>query len=319
MYNNVHSDFILSPLIDVLKGGITATCSLTVGIETYPLSEYFFQSLFLRMTGAQEQKLKCILWDLASNDYQFRYEFLHTKSYGECSEYKAKSDVFNDLVNAINSADSTFTINRLWDDVPLASEVVAAEKKRWEDKVRDSYRKQAEEIIKKKEDKEGSMTEAQKQVIRKKFADKPLNKTDFENHLSSLRKENRIHEILQSIVDMFECSKVKSWAEHDFIYYKSKAKHFFDSKRVTKKQLLDSELISFHRESVYKHRNACAHNTLSYQKNLPTLNTLCIDDCKKRNYFFRFTLLILIDEVFVRAYQYYIKVHLKSQSTINSK
>lgn len=101
MYNDIHGDFILSPLFDILKGGVNASYSLTAGIETYPLSEYFFQSLFLRMTGAQEQKLKCILWELASNDYQFRYDFLHTKSYGECSEYKAKSDVFNDLVNAI--------------------------------------------------------------------------------------------------------------------------------------------------------------------------------------------------------------------------
>lgn len=307
MYNDIHGDFILSPLFDILKGGVTATNSLTAGIETYPLSEYFFQSLFLHMTGAQEQKLKCILWELASNDYQFRYDFLHTKSYGECSEYKAKSDVFNDLVNAIKSTDSTFTINRLWDDVPLASEVEVAERTRWEANVRNSYRKQADKIIRQKENTEGSMTEAQKREIRDKFATKPLPELDFANHLSSLRREKRIHELIQGVIDLFDCSKVKSWAEPDFIYYKSKAKHYFDPKRVTQKQLLDGELIGYHRESVYKHRNACAHNTISYQKNLPTLNALRTNDYKKRNYFFRFTLLILIDEVFVRAYQYYNK------------
>ena len=307
MYNSIHGDFILSPLFDILKGGVTASSSLTAGIETYPLSEYFFQSLFLRMTGAQEQKLKCILWELASNDYQFRYEYLNKKSYGECSEYKAKSDVFNDLVNAIKSTEQTFTIDRLWDDVPLASEVEAAERIRWEAKARDSYRKQADKIIRQKENTEGSMTEAQKREIRDKFVTKPLSEQDFSNHLSSLRRDKRIHELIQGVIDLFDCSKVKSWAEQDFIYYKSKAKHYFDSKRITQKQLLDGELIGYHRESVYKHRNACAHNTVSYQKNLPTLNALRTNDYKKRNYFFRFTLLILIDEVFVRAYQYYIK------------
>ena len=100
---------------------------------------------------------------------------------------------------------------------------------------------------------------------------------------------------------------MKSWAEQDFIHYKSKAKHFFDSKRVTQGQLLDGELINYYKDSVYKHRNACAHNTVSYQKNLPMLNTLRINDYKLRNYFFRFTLLILIDEVFIRTYQYYNK------------
>lgn len=307
MFNDIHGDFIFSPLFDVLKGGVMASHALTAGIETYPLSEYFFQSLFLRMTGAQEQKLKCILWEIASNDYQFRYDFLHTKSYGECSEYKAKSDVFNDLVNAIKSTDSTFTINRLWDDVLLASDVEAAERTRWEANVRNSYRKQADKIIRKKEETEGPMPQMRKQAILDRFAAKPLPEEDFVNHLSSLRKEKRIHEIVQNIVDLFDGSKVKSWAEQDFIYYKSKAKFFFDSKRITQKQLLDGELICYHRESVYKHRNACAHNTISYQKNLPTLNTLRISDYKKSNYFFRFTLLILIDEVFVRTYQYYNK------------
>ena len=306
MYNDIHGDFILSPLFDILKGGVTASNSITAGVETYPLSEYFFQSLFLRMTGAQEQKLKCILWELASNDYQFRYEFLHSKSYGECSEYKAKSEVFNDLVNAIQSINTTFSASRIWDDIPLTPEVMAAERIRWETRVKESYRKQAEDIIRKKEEKDGPMEDAQKQRIRDNFLAKSLPEMDYINHLSSLKKEKRIHEVIQNIVDMFDSSKVKRWAEQDFIHYKSKAKRYFDTKRVAQKQLLDGELIKYHQSSVYKHRNACAHNTVSYQPNLPTLSTLRINDYKQRNYFFRFTLLVLIDEVMVRTYKYYI-------------
>lgn len=305
MYNNIHGDFILSPLFDILKGGVTASNSITAGVETYPLSEYFFQSLFLRMTGAQEQKLKCILWELASNDYQFRYEFLHTKSYGECSEYKAKSEVFNDLVNAIKGIDSSFTVTRIWDDIPLTPEVMADERRRWEAGVRESYRRQAEGTIRKKEERDRAMGEDQKRRIRDSFLTKPLPEMDYTNHLSSLKREKRIHEIIQNIIDLFESSKVKRWAEQDFIHYKSKAKRYFDPKRVAQKQLLDGELISYHQSSVYKHRNACAHNTVSYQQNLPTLSALRINDYKQRNYFFRFTLLVLIDEVMVRTYKYY--------------
>ena len=305
MYSNIHGDFILSPLFDILKGGVTASNSITAGVETYPLSEYFFQSLFLRMTGAQEQKLKCILWELASNDYQFRYEFLHAKSYGECSEYKAKSEVFNDLVNGIKGIDSSFTVSRIWDDIPLTSEVMAAERPRWEAGVRESYRRQAEGIIRKKEERDRAMGEDQKRRIRDSFLAKPLPEMDYMNHLSSLKREKRIHEIIQSIIDLFDTSKVKRWAEQDFIHYKSKAKRYFDPKRVAQKQLLDGELIGYHQSSVYKHRNACAHNTVSYQQNLPTLSTLRINDYKQRNYFFRFTLLVLIDEVMVRTYKYY--------------
>ena len=131
-------------------------------------------------------------------------------------------------------------------------------------------------------------------------------KMDHINHLSSLKKEKRIHEIIQNIVDMFDSSKVKRWAEQDFVHYKSKAKRYFDPKRVAQNQLLDGELIKYHQSSVYKHRNACAHNTVSYQPNLPTLSNLRINDYKQRNYFFRFTLLVLIDEVMVRTYKYYI-------------
>lgn len=113
------------------------------------------------------------------------------------------------------------------------------------------------------------MGDAQKQRIRDNILAKSLPEMDYINHLSSLKKEKRIHEIIQNIVDMFDSSKVKRWAEKDFIHFKSKAKRYFDPKRVAQKQLLDGELIKYHQSSVYKHRNACAHNTVSYQPNLP--------------------------------------------------
>ena len=140
------------------------------------------------------------------------------------------SEVFNDIVNAIQSINTTFSVSRIWDDIPLTPEVMAAERTRWETRVKDSYRRQAEDIIRKKEEKDGPMGDAQKQRIRDNFLAKSLPEMDYINHLSSLKKEKRIHEIIQNIVDMFDSSKVKRWAEKDFIHFKSKAKRYFDPK-----------------------------------------------------------------------------------------
>jgi hypothetical protein len=37
------------------------------------------QSIFIKMTGFQEQKLKCIVWELATDDYEYRYHKLTDK------------------------------------------------------------------------------------------------------------------------------------------------------------------------------------------------------------------------------------------------
>ncbi len=59
---------------------------------------------------------------------------------------------------------------------------------------------------------------------------------------------------------------------------------------------------------LYKHRNRCAHNTQSYQQNLPTLKTLANEDYQYENYFVRFAILILIDKVFIELYKKYLEV-----------
>ena len=58
---------------------------------------------------------------------------------------------------------------------------------------------------------------------------------------------------------------------------------------------------------LYKHRNRCAHNTLSYQENLPTLKELFSKDYIHENYPMRFSLLILIDKIFIELYGIYLR------------
>ena len=87
MRNNTHTKFILTPILSILKESIIACRGIGIGIETQALSEYVLQTTFLKMTGALEQKMKCICWEIASNDYEYRYQYLK-KNYGECSSYK---------------------------------------------------------------------------------------------------------------------------------------------------------------------------------------------------------------------------------------
>ncbi len=61
-------------------------------------------------------------------------------------------------------------------------------------------------------------------------------------------------------------------------------------------------------QSLYNHRNRSAHNTLSYQQNLPTFKTLSDERYNYENYFFWFSLLILIDKIFIEMYNVYLKV-----------
>ena len=70
--------------------------------------------------------------------------------------------------------------------------------------------------------------------------------------------------------------------------------------------LMCKELQEFYSTVVYEHRNKCAHNLLSLQKNLPTLKTLEEEEFVYDNYYFRFTVLVLLDEIFVRLFKAYL-------------
>ena len=111
-YNcSIHADFILTPIREILVEGINACKSIGNGIETQPLCEYILSSLFLRLTGAQEQKLKCICWEIATHDYEFRRLFIKDKlQLGECSDYKAKNRIYTALLEQICSLDKMYTI-----------------------------------------------------------------------------------------------------------------------------------------------------------------------------------------------------------------
>ena len=115
MYSSIHSKFIKTPIFEILKDGVNACRGIGCGMEAYPLRDYILQSLFLRMTGAQEQKLKCICWEMATNDYGYRHVYINNgkQDYGEFSKYDQKNKVYTQLIEEINKYNKRFDIDTL--------------------------------------------------------------------------------------------------------------------------------------------------------------------------------------------------------------
>lgn len=236
MRYNIHSDFILSSTVDILEDAVTASKAVGSGIETFSLNDYLMQSLFLKMTGFQEQKMKCICWELATFDYEYRYEFSKSPL-GECSTYRDKQKIYSQIILQIKK-------NGL------------------------------------------------------EFDELNLNKTNILNYTIS------------DISNTFDDTNLSIWAQQNYNRFKNfcssvEISHFAN----TEKSLFsDPKLQDIYENHLYRQRNRTAHNTSSYQQNLPTLKTLLDPDYDNLNYFIYFFLLVLIDKIFIALYNKYLEV-----------
>ncbi len=231
-----HKEFILTPISAILKDVVLANSGIGAGIETFPLSEYIFQSIFLKMTGFQEQKMKCISWEMATNDYDYRRTLLgNDDNLGECSSYDSKNKIFKRLISLIEKNDPTFQISEA------------------------------------------------------------LNTTEIRNYSTD------------KVKTLFKNTNLSIWNEKAYSFFSQKAKEMIKPNHFARpsKNLFESSLQEFYK-NLYSHRNRCAHNTLSYQENLPTLKTLFDSKYPNNNYFLWFCLLILIDCIFMNLFEKYV-------------
>lgn len=247
MYHSIHTEFIQTSLAKLLKDAVNASYAIGGGIEGQPLYEYIMQSLFLRLTGASEQKLKCIVWELATHDYNFRYEYTSGRiNINEGSSFKDKNKVAEILAKAINPNLSPH---------PLSNE--------------------------------------HNDIVAKAF---------------------------DGVYNIFNGSSLVHWSGKDFFHFDKNGKNRLSclsiftqnggidsDPRTGKKGITKYPLKSEYTNFVYKYRNRCAHNTLSYQHNLPTLDTLAKDDYPWQNYYYRFALLLVLDEIFIRLHRKYVE------------
>ncbi len=228
-----HRNFIEIPISQVLGNGLSACKTVMGGMESYPLGDYILPSVFLNMTGFQEQKLKCICWDLATIDYHFRREMLtDLGKLGEFSSYDAKNWVFKKLMKRIDGY-----------------------------RCRDYSKNQV-------------LTQAKKQAM----------KDDILNRIDGLLKDSLFND----------------WRQYEFFAYlgwiKGMKPEHFANECIMEKRLKDVY------EVLYKTRNRYAHNTVSYQENLPTLHFLSSPEHEYDNIFCWFALLMLIDKIFITLY-----------------
>ena len=236
-----HNQFILSPITDILKDVVSASAGIGNGIETFPLCDYVMQSVFLKMTGSQEQKMKCICWEMATNDFEYRYHF-NKMPLGECSTFKDKQTIYKDLIQQIRNHNSGFNFS----------------------------------------------TE--------------INKAEI---LATTTSEIR-HRFLNTNLSIWA---QKSFNEFNIIWGGVSISYFAnDNNTLFAAGANDNSLKRIYDEHLYKRRNRIAHNTQSYQQNLPTLKTLVDEKIKYENYFVYFAILILIDKIFIELYEKYLVI-----------
>ena len=239
MQDNQHQQFIQTPILNILRDTVTSCRAIGDGIDTQPLCEYILQTTFLKMAGASEQKLKCICWEMATNDYEYRYQML-TDKMGECSNYKDKQKIFKEMQDVI-----------------------------------------------------------------RRIAPDQINEPAFGEQY----KENLVNDINSNIVSVVDKSLIGVVKEKDFLFFKAGPniinKDSFAIYNNGKISFLGNDLQDFYNNVVYRHRNRYAHNLRSYQENLPSLSGLKDGNYEKENYFTMLSILILMDELYMKLYSIY--------------
>jgi hypothetical protein len=216
-----HKDFILTPLSSLIEQTLRPLDLYKGQICNYIMKEYVLQTLFMKLTGCMEQKAKCILWDIATHDFEYRRDFLRDNSkQGEYSKYDSKNYVYRTLVN------------------------------------------------------HGGIIDDQK-------------KGELLTQLKDFKKDILVESIL------------KVWLPREL--RDLKIKELFAIKRWAGDSLLESPLNDTIYESLYKHRNRCAHNVLSYQGNV--MNPQKIKEVGDASYATWFTLLVLMDMIYMDLYE----------------
>lgn len=120
MYSHKHTDFILTPISTIIDDVLFAVEAMQNGINSEPSKEYMFQSIFLKMTGFQEQKLKCICWEFATNDYKYRYDRYSAgarQHLGEGSSEDDKKLIYTDLYKKLESMTSKTSIDSIMNTI----------------------------------------------------------------------------------------------------------------------------------------------------------------------------------------------------------
>lgn len=253
MNRDEHITFIKTSLLTIMRDVVSSANLLGDGMAFYATHGYLLQSLFLQMTGAQEQKMKCICWELATNSLQYRYiRYYKGWTLSECSTLENKSIVYKDLIKAVQRLDPTYK--------PYPDNAARAA-------LRDS-------------------------VV---------------NQVSAVFDGTNIAKLKKKEFETF-CTTFRSFAENNFVPDNGPLLKNGNKEAPLSHINADTKMYAVY-HLLYTHRNRCAHNTPSYQLNLPLLDDLKDEIYQTFNNIFMFyATLILIDEVFRKVFAHYQKL-----------
>ena len=235
-----HESFILKPMSSIVEEAVLSVSGMGSSMESYPLCRYVKDALMLQLTGFQEQKLKCIMWELATDDFDFRYQYILQQNLGECSNANDKQDIFKHIIRQIRKKETGYSIPEYSRDLIINTS---------------------------------------KNVMK----------------------------------NAFEGTILKSDSDREFKTYLEISKGLTKKSFGVGEQLLCGnvgglEATKFYKDYLYRQRNRLAHNTASYQENIPGFTTLADPNDKLRNYFLFYAYLIMIDGIFVEAFKKYLSV-----------
>jgi hypothetical protein len=179
--------------------------------------------------------MKCICWELATYDYEYRYKRYTLKPLGECSTYEEKKTIYKDLIDQIKKHIPNFEVSTF------------------------------------------------------------------------LNKEQIKATTLSEIHSIFSDTNLSTWSQKNFVEFSTNTTLIQNNHFGSMNNLFENVLQARYTQ-LYTHRNRSAHNTLSYQQNLPTLQTIVNEGYRYDNYFVRFALLTLLDKIFIALYIKYIEL-----------
>ncbi|MEE3436103.1 MAG: hypothetical protein VZQ47_11170 [Treponema sp.] len=139
------------------------------------------------------------------------------------------------------------------------------------------------------------------------------NKNDSfsDNEINTIIPPSIAKENYKWICDQLANSNLQYFDENGFYTFKKStiynkvSKLYENEKRLFNNDPNDRKF-SFIYKKLYEQRNRNAHNLTSYQQNLPSLRSLQ-KKTEFENYFHYFTLLIIMDEIYVKLYKQIIK------------
>ena len=122
-----------------------------------------------------------------------------------------------------------------------------------------------------------------------------------------------LNKIQDDIEQLYSTSNLCIWQNREYLFFKSKFRTVLNIRQLNYPigsfkpyNLFQSALSKRYEELAYRHRKRCAHNTLSCQVNKPDFSVLASTDFSYHSYFFRFALIVLIDEIFMALFRKYV-------------